>query len=77
MEVIIGGKRCKRTHTDLGAKRLEKDGQHVKLISALFSTHNPFIEVSIDMFHLLIVAQKSFHILVTFTYHLCEERCWE
>jgi len=64
----------KRTHTDLGAKRLEKDSQHVKLISAWFSTHNPFIEVSIDLFHLLIVAQKSFHISVTicgtFTYHL-------
>uniref|UniRef100_UPI00358F1FFC uncharacterized protein n=1 Tax=Myxine glutinosa TaxID=7769 RepID=UPI00358F1FFC len=45
MEEMIGGKRSKRTHTDLGAKRLEKDSQHVKLISAWFSTHNPFIEV--------------------------------
>uniref|UniRef100_UPI00358E24E8 mitogen-activated protein kinase kinase kinase kinase 4-like isoform X1 n=1 Tax=Myxine glutinosa TaxID=7769 RepID=UPI00358E24E8 len=44
MEEMIGGKRSKRTHTDLGAKRLEKDSQHVKLISAWFSTHNPFIE---------------------------------
>ena len=76
MEEMIGGKRSKRTHTDLGAKRLEKDSQHVKLISAWFSTHNPFIEVSIDLFHLLIVAQKSCHISVTicgtFTYHLCK-----
>ena len=53
MEEMFGGKRSKWTHADLGAKRLEKDSQHVKLISAWFLTHNPFIEVSIDLFHLL------------------------
>ena len=61
MEDLIGGKRSKRTHKDIGAKRLEKDSQCVKMISAWFSAHNPFIEVSIDLYHLLIVSDKSFH----------------
>ncbi len=55
---MIGGKRSKRTHTDLGAKRLEKDSQCVKMMTAWFSTHNPFIEVSTDSFDLLITAQN-------------------
>ena len=41
MEEMIGGKRSKRTHKDLGAKR-----QCVKLISEWFLTHNPFTKVS-------------------------------
>ena len=47
MEEIIGGKRSKRTHKDLGTKRMEKDSQCVKLISEWFSTHNPFSKVNI------------------------------
>ena len=43
MEEMFSGKRRKRTHKDLGAKRMENDSQCVKL---WFSIHNPFTEVS-------------------------------
>lgn len=45
MEEMVGGKRSKRTHRDLGAKRIEKDSQCIKLISEWFSTHDPFTKV--------------------------------
>lgn len=46
MEEMIGGKRSKRTHKDLGAKHMEKDSHCIKIISEWFSTHNPFTKVS-------------------------------
>lgn len=45
MEEMIGGKRSKRTHKDLGAKRMENDSQCIKLISEWFLTHDPFTKV--------------------------------
>ena len=47
MEEMIGGKRSKRVHRDLGEKRMEKDNECIRLISAWFATHNLFAEVSI------------------------------
>ena len=47
MEEMIGGKRSKRTHKDLGAMRMESDSQCIKMISEWFLTHDPFTEVSI------------------------------
>ena len=42
MEDMIGGKRSKRTHIDLGGKRISNDNQCVKLIYECFlpTTHS-------------------------------------
>ena len=48
MVEMIGGKRKKRAHADLGQKRIEKDTQCFKLIVKWFFTHNPFSVVSIS-----------------------------
>ena len=49
MEEMVGGRRGNRTHKNLGAKTMENDSNHIKLISEWFSTHDPFTEVSVKI----------------------------
>ena len=41
IEEMVGGKRSKGVHRDLGEKQMEKDSECIRLISAWFATHNP------------------------------------
>lgn len=48
MEEMIGGKRSRRIHRELGAVHIQKDTQYVKLFFEWFMIHDPFAKVCYD-----------------------------